>query len=148
MVVRPSIWWVAFVSWRWVGVCAILALAGVLSFANHILERTWVEVMLVVAAGRLVWALLTWMSRLHILTTMRVLTFSGVFTTSVYECPLRKLARVRLVSSLRERLLLLGSIELIPSEDSFAIETWQTIPRPKAVHEKLTRAVQRAKEGP
>lgn len=148
LVIRPSIWWVVFTSWRWVGVCVIVAMGGWMLSTNPALQRPWVEAMVLTALGRVVWALLRWMSRLHILTSLRVITISGVFNACVYECPLRKLARVRQVSAVRERLLMLGSLELIPSEEQYPIDTWQTIARPKLVYEKLCRAMQRAREGP
>lgn len=148
LVVRPSVWWVVFTSWRFVGVCAILGLGGwLISDTLPVSRRVWGELMLLAASIRLVWASLKWMSRVHILTNLRVLMLSGVFNATIYECPLRKVARVRLVSSLRERLLLLGSIEVIPCEEEFPITVWQTIARPKEVNETLHAAIRRAREG-
>jgi hypothetical protein len=149
LVIRPSVWWIIFTSWRFVGVCAILALGGwQIPEALPISRRALAELMLVTASTRVVWASLKWMSRVHILTNLRVLTLSGVFNATIYECPLRKLARARLVSSVRERLLLLGSIEVIPGEEAFPITVWQTIARPKEVYETLQAAMRRAREGP
>lgn len=149
LVVRPSVWWIIFTSWRFVGVCAILGLGGwLMPDVLPMSRRAWGEWMLLVASTRLVWASLKWMSRVHILTNLRVLTLSGVFNATIYECPLRKLARARLVSSVRERLLLLGSIEVIPCEEEFPITVWRTIARPKAVYETLQAAIRRAREGP
>ncbi len=149
LVVRPSVWWIVFTSWRFVGVVAILGLGGwLMPDALPMSRRAWGEWMLLVASTRLVWASLKWMSRVHILTGLRVLTLSGVFNATIYECPLRKLARARLVSSVRERVLLLGSIEVIPCEEEFAITVWQTIARPKEVYETLHAAMRRAREGP
>lgn len=148
-VIRPSIWWIIFTSWRWVGVCMILALAGYMFPPMLPMRlRAWVELMVLAASGRVVWACLKWMSRVHILTSLRVLTISGVFNATIYECPLRKLARLRMVSSVRERLLLLGSIELIPCEEEYPITVWQTIARPKEIYDKLQQALRRAREGP
>lgn len=149
LVIRPSIWWIIFTSWRFVGVCAILGLGGwLMPESLPMSRRGWGEWMLLVASVRLVWASLKWMSRVHILTNLRVLTLSGVFNAAIYECPLRKLARARLVSSVRERLLLLGSIEVIPCEEEFPITVWQTIARPREVYETLQAAMRRAREGP
>ena len=148
LVVRPSVWWVIFTSWRLVGVFAILGLGGwLMPGALPMSRRAWGELMLLASSIRLVWASLKWMSRVHILTNLRVLTLSGVFNATIYECPLRKLARARLVSSVRERLLLLGSIEVIPCEEEFPITVWQTIARPKEVYETLQAAMRRAREG-
>ena len=97
--------------------------------------------------GRTAWAILSWMGRMYLLTDLRVLRLSGVFTTEIFDCPLRKVARTRLVPTFRERLLRLGSIEFIPSDDQRPCSTWQTIRRPNQVHEQVQRAIARAKQG-
>ena len=39
-----------------------------------------------------------------------------------------------------------GSIEIIPSEESMPSAVWQTIPRPKEILERLRAAIARAKQ--
>ena len=76
----------------------------------------------------------------------RVMTVSGVFNVVVIECPLRRLARIRNVSALNERFLLLGSLELIPMEESFPIMLWQTLGRPGEVQRKIQAAMDRSRQ--
>jgi hypothetical protein len=98
--------------------------------------------------GRLTWSTLQWMGRLYILTDLRILRLAGVFTVDAYECPLRRIARTRIVRTSRERIVGVGSIEIIPQDEERAIDTWQTVARPKEVHETIVAAINRAKQHP
>ena len=71
-----------------------------------------------VLAGRMMWAVLQWMGRLYILTDLRIVRLSGVFSLDIFDCPLRRVARTRLVRSMRERLTGTGTIEIIPAADA------------------------------
>ena len=143
LVVRPSPWWLVFSSWRTLLLCAFIILAG-LTFAPG--PKNWyVEVGLLGVLVRLMWATVKWMSRLYVLTNMRAMTVSGVFNVVVIECPLRRLARIREVTVMSERLVLAGSLELIPMDESFAIMLWQTIRTPAEVHRKIQAAIARAR---
>ena len=144
LVVRPSVWWLLLSSWRTLLLCVAVILAG-MTFAPG--RSDWyVEVGVMGGLARLMWATVKWMSRIHVLTNMRVMTFSGVFNVVVVECPLRRLARVREVSVASERFLLLGSLELIPMEESFPIMIWQTIRTPREVQRKLQAAMDRSRQ--
>jgi hypothetical protein len=46
-----------------------------------------------------------------------------------------------------ERLTGVGSIEIIPQDDSLPFGQWQTISRPTAVHEQMLATITRAKQG-
>jgi hypothetical protein len=48
---------------------------------------------------------------------------------------------------MRERLLRLGSIEIIPSDDQLPIGLWQTVARPLAVNDQIVAAINRARQG-
>jgi hypothetical protein len=76
---------------------------------------------------------------------MRILRISGVFTVSIFDCPLRKVAQVRLVSNLRERLFGVGSIEITPRGESTPPGVWQTIAKPADVLDRLEAAIRKAK---
>jgi len=93
-----------------------------------------------------VWATLQWMSRLYILTDLRVLSISGVFNVNIFDCPLRKVARTRLLRSNEERFTGVGSIEIIPQDDSLPFGQWQMISQPAAVHEQMVATINRAKQ--
>ena len=88
LVVRPSAWWLLFSSWRTLLLAAAIILAG-LTFAPGRSEW-YVELGVMGGLARLMWATVKWMSRIHVLTNMRVMTVSGVFNVIVIECPLRR----------------------------------------------------------
>lgn len=142
LVVRPSAWWLIFSSWRTLLLCAVIAVGG-LVFAPGA-KMLYVELGAMGAMVRLMWATVKWMARLHVLTNMRVMTVSGVFNVVVTECPLRRLAQATPVTPPHERLLLLGSLELIPMDEHFPIMQWQTIRHPADVQRKIQAAIARS----
>jgi hypothetical protein len=90
---------------------------------------------------------LQWMGRLYVLTDMRILRLSGVFNINIFDCPLRKVARTRVVRSMRERLLRLGSIEVTPCDADCPPGIWNTIAKPDLVNDQIVAAINRAKAG-
>jgi hypothetical protein len=82
-----------------------------------------------------------------VLTDLRVLRISGVFNVQIFDCPLRKVARTRLLQSTRDRLLGVGSIEIIPMDDDEPEGLWQTIAKPRLVHEQVVAQINKAKQG-
>ena len=59
----------------------------------------------------------------------------------------RKVGQARLYRSFRERMLRLGSIEIIPSDDACPSGEWRTIKRPAEVLATIEATVRRAKQG-
>jgi hypothetical protein len=106
----------------------------------------YLEAALFVITGRVMWSVLQWMGRLYILTDQRVLRITGIFSVEVFDCPLRKVVRARMVSTSREKLVGVGSIEIIPADEAIPSAIWQTIARPKEILERLRSAIARAKQ--
>ncbi len=143
LILKPSLWFIVFSSMRFAAVIVLLlVIARVLPGPDAAVMQ--IGVLLVI--GRVMWAVLQWMSRLYILTDRRIIRLQGVFTVDVFESPLRKVARTRLIFSLRERLAGLGSIEIIPEDNSLPVGGWQTINHPAEVHEKVVATINRAKQ--
>lgn len=148
LVLKPSIWFIPISMLKSAAFTFILMIAAVLAddqLPGH--SRTYVEVGVFVLGGRLMWSVLQWMSRLYILTDMRIATLWGIFTHEISDCPLRKVARTRILRTTRERLLALGSIEIIPLDEALPIGLWQTVARPVAVNEQIIAAISKAKQG-
>ena len=148
LAIRPSSWWILFSSWQVILGAAVVALAG-MTFSDRLPGRgaMYVELGLMGGLARLMWATIKWMSRIHVLTNLRAMTISGVFTVAVTECPLRRLARVRTITPVREKLLMLGTLELIPMDEHFPINLWQTIRHPGEVQRKIRAAIERSHQG-
>jgi hypothetical protein len=146
LILKPSLWFVPFVAAKFAAAMAILGIAATLWLPDKV-AWYYVEAAIFVAAGRLMWASLQWINRLYVLTDHRVLRLSGVLTIDIFDCPLRKVATTRVVYSVRERLLRLGSVEIQPADDQRPSGLWQTVAKPRHVHEVVAAAVAKAKSG-
>jgi hypothetical protein len=145
MILRPSIWFIFFISASFAAFAIVASLLlAALDRGTH--DYVYFESAAFFICGRLMWAILQWMGRLYILTDMRVLRLSGVFTIDVFDCPLRKVVRTRLVSPAWEKAVFVGSIEIIPKDEVMPSAIWQTIDKPLEVHERLTAAINRARQ--
>ncbi|HWB52599.1 MAG TPA: PH domain-containing protein [Tepidisphaeraceae bacterium] len=149
LTLKPSLLYIPFSCLKFCAVVLILMIASKL-WGGHLgygQERTLIEIGTLVLLGRLTWSALHWMGRLYILTDQRIVSISGIFSADVFNCLLRKVARVRLVYTVKERLFGLGSIEIIPMDDAVAIHSWQTVSRVRDVHRQIITAMNRAKQG-
>jgi hypothetical protein len=143
LALKPSIWYILLSGLRPIATIALAAMIG--RILDDQRAMFYVEGAIFLIAGRLVWSLLQWMGRLYILTDMRILSLSGVFSVEMFDCPLRKVVRARMLRIPRERLLRLGSLEIIPCDESMPAGVWQTISRPGFVHQQVLAAIRRAK---
>lgn len=150
LVIRPSVWFIVLTSLQFLAITAILMIGARLLGDERLPGRVinYHQAGVVLMIGRLLWAGLQWMGRIHILTDLRALRMSGVARVRIEDCPLRKIARVRLVRPLRERVAFAGTIEIIPFDDQHPIQFWQTINRPRHVHAIINQAVLKARQGP
>ena len=145
--IRASPWWIIFSSMRTLLFAAVIVLASVtLKERLSGNAELYLEAGVIIGLARLMWATVKWMSRLYVLTNLRVMTISGVFNVTIVECPLRRVGVVRLIPSLRERLAFPGTVEIIPMEEEFTLQRWQTLRRPTEVYRKLRAAVARARQ--
>jgi hypothetical protein len=148
LILKPSLWFLVLSSLPFAAVASILVLWMLIS-ANPSRAQTaaYIEAAVAVVAGRVMWAILQWMGRFYILTDLRILRLGGVFSIELFDCPLRKIARTRVVASTLERIVRTGSIEVIPQEGSWGLGNWQTIDQPREVHEQIVASINRAKQG-
>ena len=148
LTLKPSLWFILLSGLRFAAVVLLGVIATqVFDDMPSISRRTVWELGLFLIAGRFTWALLQWTTRLYVLTDMRIMAISGVFSPSVFECALRRVARTRLIYSARERLTGLASIEIIPLDDQAPIGIWQTVAKPKLVNEQIVAAINKARQG-
>jgi hypothetical protein len=146
LIVRPSLWFILLSSLRFLaGALILIIIARVMSLQTHVQIRSYVELCVSAITARIMWATLQWMSRLYILTDMRILTLAGVFQIDVFDCPLRKIARTRVVRDIPDRLTYVGSIEIIPNDPDSPFGIWQTIDRPFEINEQIVATISRAK---
>ena len=150
LLLKPSAWFILLSSLRFIAI-VVIVFSAVFVFdvddMMHLNKLPIIEAAVFIAAGRLMWAVLQWTSRLYVLTDLRILRISGVFNVIIFDCPLRKVARTRLLLITRERILGLGSIEIIPIDEDLPEGIWQTIARPRQVHEQVVATINKAKQG-
>ena len=150
LLLKPSPIFIGLSSIRFIAVVALLVTAIFLFDINDRFQWNTVAVIeggIFIVAGRLMWAVLQWMARLYVLTDLRVLRISGVFNVHIFDCPLRKVARTRLMDVTRERVVGTGSIEIIPLEENSPEGIWQTVAQPRQVHEQVVATINKAKQG-
>jgi hypothetical protein len=147
LILKPSRWFVLLTTLRWAAVIGILlALAKIYDEQLPGQNAVYVEAGVFVLAGRVMWAVLQWVGRLYVLTDLRILKLSGVFAVDIFDCPLRKVARTRILYTVRERLFGLGSIEIVPSDEDYPIDQWQMVAKPIEVHRQIVETIRRAKQ--
>lgn len=145
LILKPSLWTIFFASLPAIGIAVILMISARLWTPHHI--DLGIETGVMIVGARVALAVLNWAGRLYLLTDLRIVRIIGIFNPQVHDIPLRKVARTRLTTSFRERICRLGSVEIIPESDHWPWSVWQTIPKPVQVHEVITRAITRAKQG-
>jgi hypothetical protein len=149
LILKPSLWFIVLSSLRWAAVVGIgLVAAKIYDESLPGKNAAYLEAGVFVLAGRLMFAVLQWMSRVYVLTDMRILRLSGIFAPQLYDCPLRRVAGTRISFTTRERILGLGSIDIAANDPDCGSTQWQTVDKPRQVHEQIVAAIQRAKQGP
>jgi hypothetical protein len=148
LILRPSLWFVPLSGIRFIAAVLICMIAATV-FAERVPGNpiVYVEVGIFLIAGRLMWGVLQWMGRLYVLTDLRIVRLAGVFAVDIFDCPLRKVARTRLIYTTRERVLGVGSIEIIPQDEEQPAGVWQTIAKPRHVHQQVLATIRRARQG-
>lgn len=145
LIQKPSVWFVLIASLRVIALAVAAGVAARFWLAEHVSLRV-IEIGLLVAAARVMAATLQWMGRLYILTDRRIIRLAGVLQPEIFDCPLRRVADMRLASRYSERLLRLGSVDIV-AEESNAVGDWRAIKHPMRVLAKVRRMVEQAKQG-
>ena len=146
LALKPSMWFIVFNSMRFAAAVLIVTIAAKLWMPSRVyLSFGYAGAFLL--AGRVMWAVLQWMGRLYVLTDLRIVRLSGVFNVEIFDCALRKVGGTRVTRTFREKLWRLGSIEIMPLDDSSPPSVWQTVKRPLEVHAKVQATIERAKQG-
>jgi hypothetical protein len=147
--IKPSLWFIAIVSARFVLLVGVLAaIVAVVTRDRGTQLAAYVASLAVLAAvSRIVVASLQWASRVYILTNRRVMRFSGVLTVSIAECPLKQIKHTNLQLDAVQRTLRLGSICMTPAVEQAAMIIWEHVAKVGQVYERLIRAIRRAQSG-
>jgi Bacterial PH domain len=146
---KPSRWMIGLASWKFVAGCGLAATALALLGSNGLLAASVsayaANAFLAAGVGRVLVAALQWASRVYVLTNRRVIRFSGVLSVEVTDCPLARITRAQLSSSLSQAVVRLGTIRFVPVDDVLPTVRWEHLSRPAATYEIVVRAIQRSR---
>ncbi len=145
--IKPSLWFILFASVRWLIVLgAVVLMAPYLSPVVGRPSLTLIDkAAVVLAAGRVGFAILEWASRLYILTNRRVMRIRGVFNVNLFECSLLKIENTDVTLSWFERLFGLGTVSFATAGTGPYETSWTCVARPLEVHEQVRAAINRAR---
>jgi len=148
LTLRPSLWFVVLSCIQFLTVALALTISvRFMNLPSHATTRSLTEFGVSAISARLVWATLQWVSRLYVLTDLRVISISGVFQLQIFECPLRKAVRTRVTRTSPERCTGTGSIEIVPQDETSPFVEWKTVAHPAQVHQQIVATINRAKQG-
>lgn len=144
--VKPSWWFIAFVSARFLGAAAVLGIAAaVVGGASATSPMTYVAALALLAAVlRVAVASLQWASRVYMLTNRRVMCFSGVLSVDVVDCGLAGVSRANMQLGGAQRVLRLGTIHMTPADQRQSPVVWEHVARAGDVYAKVIRAIKKA----
>jgi len=149
LAVRPSGWQILLMSWPLlVGVAAVAAVSLVASryLAYDVDNHMVVLICLAVGAMRMAIAISQWQGRMYILTDRRAMRIKGVFHEDSYQCPLKKIRRVHLSSTLPERIVSVASLIFDRNDDKPVPDVdWVCLAKPQEVLQAVEEAIRRAK---
>lgn len=148
LILKPSLWFIPLSSLRFLAFTLIVMIG--IKIGQHPAPgayRPYAELGAAVIGGRLVWATLQWMGRLYILTDYRILRISGVFYVDIFDCPLRRVERTRLWAGVADRLFRVGSIDIVPQNETCPFRPWQMVSHSARVHAQIQATIARSKQG-
>lgn len=149
LLLRPSMWYILLSGYLVnLPVVAGMLLACTIADSPRVKVAPFLAAGAFILGGRILWSVLQWMNKLYILTDLRIVALSGVFNVEINDCALRKVAHTDVLRPPSERILRLGTIEIVPHEDCSPPWHWQTIARPLEVHQQIVATIAKAKHAP
>lgn len=95
------------------------------------------------AAMRLAWQFLEWLSHVYVLTDMRVIRIKGVLRITIFETPLKNVQHTQTHFTLRERIFSLGTISFATAGTGREEAAWRMLARPLEVHQVVLQTLSR-----
>lgn len=147
LAIKPSFWFVLLNSFPALAAAAGVALVGYV-FAKLGVEWMTPKVVLTICAAialaKVLASCIQWAGRLYILTNVRIMRVRGVLRADVFQCPLRQITATRLVATLPEKVLAVGSLCFEVRDNTTQETAWLHIAQPAEIHEIVREAIRRA----
>jgi len=146
LAIKPSLWFVVFISFRWLVATMLLILAAgwVANLVPQVNAPMIIKAAVILAAGRIGLAVLQWVSRLYVLTNRRIMRLTGILNVDLFECPLTKIQNTYLTLVWYERLTRLGTISFATAGTGGVEASWINVNNPLELHERVRSAIHRA----
>lgn len=146
LLLRPSLWYVPLSALASLGLIALATFA--LAYMSRLPWAGWNDVQVFalgagLAALRLCWQVMDWLSRVYVLTDRRIVTRGGVVRLSVYQAPLKNIQHTAVFAGMRERLFGLGTVGVATAGSDTFDSLWVMISQPHHVHRTVAEAVRR-----
>jgi len=147
LLLKPSPWYILLSCLETVVIIALICVLALwtqsLSGVTWYEPRAMIGFCALLAAVRIGWQAMEWLSRLYVLTDRRVIRVMGVFRVLVYQAPLRQIQHTQAIFTIRERLFGLGTISFSTSGSAFVEAYWTMVRRPVAVHRRILQVISR-----
>ncbi len=146
LAIKPSLWFIVFTSTRWLVAMGLIALLARF-IGEHIPQLNSITIIQAasgLAAARLGFAVLQWVSRLYVLTNRRIMRLTGILNVDLFECPLTKIQNTYLTLAWYERLTRLGTISFATAGTGGVEASWTNVNNPLELHERVRSAIHRA----
>ena len=145
MLTKPSLWFLLLTSFRFILIVVLLCILAVKLFQmneSSALTPSAAGILAVLLAlGRLIWALLVWTSHIYMLTNKRIVTIKGVINVRMVQAPLRKVQRTALYRPWLFRIFGIGTVGIATAATETFDATWLMIGRPLQTHEQIVAAI-------
>jgi membrane protein YdbS with pleckstrin-like domain len=146
LLLRPSLWYVPLSALASLGLIALATFA--LAYMSRLPWAGWNDLQVFalgagLAALRLGWQVMDWLSRVYVLTDRRIVTRGGVLRVSVYQAPLKNIQHTAVFAGMRERLFGLGTVGVATAGSDTFDSLWLMVNQPHHVHRTVAEAVRR-----
>ena len=142
--IKPSLWIIAFLSFRTIVAALAVMIAAMLLARPMRLEIYSGKIIIfcgLAILARVLFALLQWAGRSYVLTDQRVIRVRGVFTVDIFQCATSRLQNTFMILTLPQRVLRIGSIGFATAGTSQIEAVWHHIKTPLKIHNKLVRTI-------
>ena len=146
LAIKPSMWQPVFDSGAWLIASCVFAILAVWMGRPiaGLSVVTTAQLILLVGAARLGFAVVRWVPSWYVLTNRRVIDVQGVRRPRVNACLLVDIGDTHLSKTLPEKLTRLGTITLLGREEDGWQSEWCSISSPETIHNRIRRAIRDA----
>jgi len=146
LLLKPSLWFILLESLGTLTLISLILVAGIAMDNADLVDISQRDLVLLavgVTAVRLFWQFLEWLSRVYVLTDLRVIRVKGVLRVQVFETALKNIQHTTTLFSLRERFFGLGTIAFATAGTGGHEAAWSMVARPLEVNQVVIQTLNR-----